>query len=144
MGNEQPAMTTDGRRHFSLFKQVDQLVSASESEAELAFMHRMMALCSLPRTNPGNANQFTRASTGRLQTSSCLLDCAQQAALRQHSPAADGLDVFTEATQKQSRELFLGNSLSGFLGKVGIPKGGGRSNPAPRSNGPALQCLMSR
>ena len=27
--------------------------------------------------------------------------------------------------RQQSRELFLGDSLSGFLGKVGIPKGGG-------------------
>ena len=62
MGNEQPAMTTDGRRHFSLFKQVDLLVSASEAEAELAFMHRMMALCSLPRTNPGNRHQYTRVN----------------------------------------------------------------------------------
>ena len=31
----------------------------------------------------------------------------------------------TEATQKQSRELLLGDSLSAFLEKVGIPKGGG-------------------
>ena len=62
MGNEQPAMTTDGRRHFSLFKQVGQLVSASEAEAELAFMHRLMALCSLPRTDPGDAKEFTRVN----------------------------------------------------------------------------------
>ena len=47
----------------------------------------------------------------------------------------------SEATQKQSPELFLGDSLSEFLGKVGIPKGGGRSNPAPRADGPLLQCL---
>ena len=45
--------------------------------------------------------------------------------------------MFTEATQKQSRELLLGDSLSAFLEKVGIPKGGGRSNTAPRADGPA-------
>ena len=35
MGYKQPALTTDGRRHFSLFKQVDPLVSASEAVPDL-------------------------------------------------------------------------------------------------------------
>ena len=41
------------QRHFTRFDQVNQLVSASEADAERGFMARMMALCSLPRTNPG-------------------------------------------------------------------------------------------
>ena len=48
------------RRHFTLFKQVDLLVSASEADADLAFMHRMIGLCSLPRTNPGNRLRYVR------------------------------------------------------------------------------------
>ena len=51
---QQNASTPQARHHFTRFDQVDQLVSASEAEADLAFMHRMMALCSLPRTNPGS------------------------------------------------------------------------------------------
>ena len=39
--------------HFTRFDQVDQLVRASEADPDLGFMARMMALCSLPRTNPG-------------------------------------------------------------------------------------------
>ena len=31
----------------------DQLVGASEADPDMGFMARMMALCSLPRTNPG-------------------------------------------------------------------------------------------
>ena len=42
------------RRGFTLADQVNQLVSASEADSDLGFMARMMALCSLPRTNPGN------------------------------------------------------------------------------------------
>ena len=42
------------RRGFTVADQVDQLVSASEADPDLGFMARMMALCSLPRTNPGN------------------------------------------------------------------------------------------
>ena len=42
------------RHHFTRFDQVDQLVGASEANPERGFMARMMTLCSLPRTNPGN------------------------------------------------------------------------------------------
>ena len=50
------------RHHFTRFDQVNQLVSASEADASLGFMARMMALCSLPRTNPGNRHQYKRAN----------------------------------------------------------------------------------
>ena len=51
-----------GRHHFTRFDQVDQLVSASEANPERGFMARMMALCSLPRTNPGNRHQYKRVN----------------------------------------------------------------------------------
>ena len=41
------------RRGFTLADQVNQLVGASEADPDLGFMARMMALCSLPHTNPG-------------------------------------------------------------------------------------------
>ena len=48
--------------HFTRFDQVNQLVSASEADPDLGFMARMMALCSLPRTNPGNRHQYKRVN----------------------------------------------------------------------------------
>ena len=39
------------RHHFTQADQVNQLVSASEAEPDLGFMARLLALCSLPRTN---------------------------------------------------------------------------------------------
>ena len=39
---------------------MNQLVSASEADPDLGFMARMMVLCSLPRTNPGNRHQYKR------------------------------------------------------------------------------------
>ena len=60
MGNEQPAMTTDGRRHPGIFKQVGQLVAASEAAPDLAYMGRQLTLCCLPRTNPGDKSQYLR------------------------------------------------------------------------------------
>ena len=46
--------TPQARHHFTQADQVDQLVSASEADPDLGFMGRTMALCSLPRSNPGN------------------------------------------------------------------------------------------
>ena len=48
--------------HFTRFDQVNQLVSASEADPNLGFMARMMALCCLPRTNPGNRHQYKRVN----------------------------------------------------------------------------------
>ena len=39
-----------------------QLVEAREADADLGFMARLMALCSLPRTNPGNQHQYKRVN----------------------------------------------------------------------------------
>ena len=50
------------QRGFTLADQVHQLVSASEAEPEVGFMARMMVLCSLPRTNPGNQHQYKRVN----------------------------------------------------------------------------------
>ena len=48
------------QRGFTLADQVNQLVSASEADPYLGFMARTMALCSLPRSNPGNRLQYKR------------------------------------------------------------------------------------
>ena len=46
--------------HFTQADQANQLVGASEASQDLGFMARLMALCSLPRTNPGNQTQYVR------------------------------------------------------------------------------------
>ena len=40
--------------------QVNQLVTASEADPDLGFMARLMALCCLPRTNPGSRIRYIR------------------------------------------------------------------------------------
>ena len=57
-----PAASPQARHHFTQADQVHQLVSASEADADLGFMARMMALCSLPRTNPGDRIQYKRVN----------------------------------------------------------------------------------
>ena len=50
------------RRGFTVADQVNQLVSASEADPDLGFMARMLALCSLPRSNPGNRKEYKRVN----------------------------------------------------------------------------------
>ena len=53
------------RHSFTQADQVNQLVGAREADPDLGFMARLMALCSLPRTNPGNLNHGNRLSAER-------------------------------------------------------------------------------
>ena len=46
--------TPQAVHHFTRFDQVNQLIEASEADPDMGFMARLLALCSLPRTNPGN------------------------------------------------------------------------------------------
>ena len=58
-----PAIRNDSpqaRYSFTVADQVNQLVSASEADPDRGFMARMMALCSLPRSNPGNRYRYVR------------------------------------------------------------------------------------
>ena len=60
-----PAIRDDSPQalhHFTRADQVNQLVNASEADPDLGFMARTMALCSLPRTNPGNRLQYRRVN----------------------------------------------------------------------------------
>ena len=56
------AASPQARHHFTLADQVNQLVSASEADPDLGFIARMMALCSLPRTNPAREYQRNEES----------------------------------------------------------------------------------
>ena len=110
--------------HFTRFDQVDQLVSASEADPDLGFMARMMALCSLPRTNPGNRKEYKRVNGPyRLY---------MQAGPENKLPYGNLPRLLiawlcTEAVRTQNPEIVLGPSLSEFMRKLGIhTQSGGR------------------
>ena len=52
--------TPQARHHVTTLQQVNQLVEASEAEPDLGFMARLLALCSLPRSNPGSQIRYIR------------------------------------------------------------------------------------
>ena len=115
--------TPQARHHFTRFDQVEQLVRASEATADTGFMARLMALCSLPRTDPGDRTQYKRVNGPY----TLIMTAVGQTGLPFGNLSRLLLAwVCTEAVQTQSRELFLGASLSGFMRKLDMaPIGGG-------------------
>ena len=110
--------------HFTQADQVDQLVSASEVDADLGFMARLTALCSLPRINPGNRREYKRVN-GPYRL---YMQAGPETKLPfGNLPRLLLAWVCTEAVRTQSRELVLGSSLAKFMQKLGISSDSGGS-----------------
>ena len=112
------------RHHFTQTDQVNQLVGASEADPDLGFMARLMALCSLPRTNPGNRHQYKRVN-GPYKL--VMIAGADNKLPYGSLPRLLLAWVCTEAVRTQSRELVLGKSLSKFMRTLGINSTSGGS-----------------
>ena len=112
------------QHHFTRFDQVDQLVRASEAAPDTGFMARLMMLCSLPRTNPGRQLQYKRVNGPY----TLIMTAVGQTGLPFGNLSRLLLAwVCTEAVRTQSRELVLGDSLSGFMRRLGMATIGGGS-----------------
>ena len=119
------------RRGFTVADQVNQLVGASEADADLGFMGRMMALCSLPRTNPGNRFQYKRVNGPYKLIMTATGDTKLPFG---NFPRLILAWVSTEAVRTQSRELALGRSLAKFMRELGVySSGGGREHTKLRN-----------
>ena len=122
--------TPQARHHFTRTDQVDQLVSASEADPDLGFMARLMALCSLPRTSPGNRKEYKRVNGPYTLYMTAI---GNNKLPYGSSPRLLLAWVSTEAVRTQSRELVLGRSLAGFMRKLGIyHNSGGRGGVQTR------------
>ena len=130
--------TPQSLHHYTRSDQVNQLVNAREADPDRGFMARMMALCSLPRTNPGNRIQYKRVNGPytlyMTAGGGCKLPFGSL-------PRLLLAWLSTEAVRTQSRELVPGS----FAGRVHAGTGDlqqrrAAANPAPQPNGPALSC----
>ena len=124
------------RHHFTRFDQVNQLVSASEADPDLGFMARMMVLCSLPRTNPGNRHQYKRQNGPY----TLYMFAGRDKLPYGNLPRLLLAWVSAEAVRTQSREIVLGKSLSGFMRKLGMQDDSG----SPRGDRTRLRNQMKR
>ena len=118
------------RRGFTVADQVNELVTASEADPDLGFMARMMALCSLPRTNPGDRIRYKRVNGP--YTLYMTAGGGNKLPFG-NLPRLLLAWVSTEAVKTQSRVLVLGDSLSGFMRELGIyNSSGGRGGVQTR------------
>ena len=111
------AASLQALRHFTRLDQVNQLVSASEADQDLGFMARLLALCSLPRSNPGSQIRYIRHNGP--------YTLAMTAGVNTRLPYGNLPRlllawVCTEAVRTQSHELVLGRSLYEFMRKLGM------------------------
>ena len=102
---------------FTRLDQIAQLVDASEADADLGFMARMMLLCSVPRANPGDRLQFKRVNGPYTLV---MFSSGETKLPYGNIPRLLLAWVCTEAVRTQSRVLTLGDSLSEFMRKVGV------------------------
>ena len=111
------ADTPQARHHFTTLHQVNQLVEAGEAEPDIGFMARLLALCSLPRTDPKNRLQYVRRNGPyTLGISAGVGDKLPYGNI----PRLLLAWVCSEAVRTQRRELVLGRSLYEFMQKLGM------------------------
>ena len=105
------------QRGFTLADQVDQLAAAREADPGRGFMARTMALCSLPRSNPGNRTQYKRAN----RPYTLVMSAAGVNKLPfGNLPRLILAWICTEVVKTQSREVVLGKSLANFMRSLGV------------------------
>ena len=115
-----PAIRDDSpqaRHSFTVADQVHQLATARETDPDLGFMARTMALCSLPRSNPGNRLRYVR----RNGPYTLVMSAGGLYKLPfGNLPRLILAWMCTEAVRTQSRELVLGRSLSEFMRSLDV------------------------
>ena len=110
-------VTPQARHHFNRLDQIDRLIHAANTEGDIAYLARLLALCSLPRTNPGQRKEYVRKNGPFTLALTAGFDNKLPFG---HIPRLLLAWVCTEAVRTQSRELTLGKTLSDFMRAVGI------------------------
>ena len=120
MGDPVKALREDlppAQRGFTVADQVNQLAAAREADPDRGFLARTMALCSLPRSNPGDRHQYTRANGPyKLIMSTTGIYKLPFGNL----PRLILAWLCTEVVRTRSREIVLGKSLSDFMRSLDI------------------------
>jgi Plasmid encoded RepA protein len=127
------APTVQRRYHFNRYKQIQALHQLAEDEKpDMGFMTRLLKLCSLPRTDPGDRLQYIRRNGpyklvmiaggdnklpfGNLPRLLLAWVCTQ--AKKNHDANPD---------HPERRKLYLGTSFAAFMEQLGIKNDSGGS-----------------
>ena len=117
--------------HWNRDDQVNALVAARFDDPDVGFMARLLALCSLPRTDPGNRDRYVR----RNGPFTLIMIAGGEIPKLPYGtlPRLLLAWVCTEAVRTGHRELVLGRSLAEFMRQIGITNdSGGRRGDRTR------------
>ena len=107
---------------YTQLDQLQQLVEAGEADPTLAFVTRTLALCSLPRTDPGSRLRYIR-NNGPY---TLVMNAGGVEKLPYGNiPRLLLAWLCTEAVQTRDRNIVLGRSLSQFMKKLDLLYDGG-------------------
>jgi hypothetical protein len=118
-------LTIQRKHHFTRAKQINALVRiAEDGVAEMGFLARLLTLCTLPRTDPGDQRDYKRVNGPyRLY----MTAHPEKRLPYGNLPRLLLAWVCTEAVQRRERELILGRSLAEFMHKLGMYSDSGGS-----------------
>jgi hypothetical protein len=119
------ALTPQSRHHYTRMKQIAELARIGDADAQdMGFMARMLTLCSLPRTNPGDRMQYKRQN-GPYKL--IMIAGGDNKLPYGNLPRLLLAWVCTEAVRTKEKRLILGQSLSVFMRQLGIESDSGGS-----------------
>lgn len=107
---------------YTQLDQIRQLVEAGEADPALAFTTRTLALCSLPRTDPGSRKEYVRRNG---PYTLYLLPGGGNRLPYGNIPRLLLAWLCTEAVRTRERTIVLGRSLSQFMTKLDLDYDGG-------------------
>ena len=107
---------------YTQLDQIQQLVEAGQADPTLAFVTRTLALCSLPRTDPGNRKEYVRHNG---PFTLYMLPGGGNKLPYGNIPRLLLAWLCTEAVQTRDRNIVLGRSLSQFMQKLDLHYDGG-------------------
>lgn len=124
--------------HWGAKDQERQLLDSTLQTPDVAFMVKVAALCSLPRTNPGSRDRYIRAN-GDWQLT-LTAGGPDKRLPYGNVPRLLLAWMCREAVQTRQPRLILGRSLKDFMGELGMQSNSG----GPRSDRTRLQNQMER
>ena len=123
-------LTPQAIHHWRQEDQIDALVEAGQSEPDLGFMTALLATCSLPRKDPGDAHQYIRRNG---PFSLHLTRVGDELLPYGILPRLLLAWVCTEVVRTQSPKLRLGPSLAGFMRELGVQSSDGAGKTGMRT-----------
>ena len=119
------SQTIQGKHHYTRGKQIKNLARMPEETGpDMGFMARLLTLCALPRTDPGDQLQYKRQN-GPYKL--VMIAGGENRLPFGNFPGLLLSWLYTEAIRMKERRLMLGSSLFDFMRKIGINNNSSRS-----------------